>query len=228
MKKLIKLSILAIVLGCCALLLFTACVPKSLSQAVYENLSDFRSTIFAGKNDALLANYTIGMREEMYEYNGKHTKNVEFGIISVIFTSGMNAQRVPFRLVVGDREFSGNLEKNPFTSEYMADIQEKATDEQIVLEIFADENASITLENQSKNWEINAESALEKGINYLQEELKQFMVNGRFLAETYLKIAYDSHTLIEGYFWNFGVVGQDGKSANVMIDVNNGDLLAKL
>ncbi|MDD3862399.1 MAG: hypothetical protein PHV79_00885 [Clostridia bacterium] len=222
--KRIKIFVLAL------LLIGTSCVAGcgyNIKDEMINNLSDIRYNLFEAKTLDLRVTLMCGLREEPYDYNGVSNAKVEFGVISVHFSNLAERETYDFNLKVNDKEFSGELEKNPYNHNFMADIESLVNDDaQIYLSIESIEN-ELMLVCINKNWQIQYQDALEIATVQLEEEAKKFFQKRKFAAECYLKILYDENSDLDTYLWYFGIEGQDKKRISLVIDVHSGDILAK-
>ena len=221
MKKFYFYSCLGIICLITALIL-VGCGSSSLN--VKDNLSDARYGVFDGKNDDFNATFIYGERENPYSPDGINNNLVDFGIISVVFNEKPTVDNPTFTLKTETKIYSGELEKSPFTDEYMADIGERIFDDNI-LEFTIDGYEKINLDRKNNSFEIDFEQALKIGEEGLKDEIKQMTKNGK--TEFYLKIIYNNKSNYGQYFWAFSVIGEDGTKHNIIFSTNNGEILVK-
>ena len=203
-------------------LVLVGCGNSNLN--VKDNLSDARYGIFDGKNEQITANFIYGEREDVYSPDGKSNRLVDFGIISVIFKEKPSSEKLNFTLKTEKAIYSGELEKSPFTDEYLADIGEQITSDNI-LELTVEGFEPLNLERKNNSWEIDFNKALEIGEDALKDEIKELKNDGN--VEFYLKIIYDIKTNYGAYFWAFTAIGENGKKHTVIISTNSGEVLVK-
>ena len=221
--KIFKFVIMAFVMS--AVFLLSGCA-YNIKNEMIDSLSDVRYNLFEAKTQDMKVTLMCGMREEPYEYDGKSNKKCEFGVITVNFFDLQEAPEIDFFMQVGETEYNGKLEKNPYQLNYMVDI-----------ETLIDDNASIYLTVDgyvgemilvcvSKDWNIQYQNVLDIATEHLEVEARQFFKNRVFNAECYLKIIYDENSDLETYLWYFGIVGTDNSRISLVIDVNSGQILA--
>lgn len=218
MKRIIVVLISIICIG-----IFCSC-SENLELYVNENMSDLRYYIFDGESEKFFATATFGEREEPYFLDGVSNDNIEFGIIEVMFFEKQNFELLSCELKINNEQFDIVLEKNPITLTYMCDI-EKVYEETAKIEITIN-NKSLTLTNQTNNWQIDYSKALQIGINTFQSEIKENKKNNQ-PQEFYLKIIGKANSYDNKYFyWCFSVKGEN-ISKSCAIDVNTGEVLTK-
>ena len=221
MKKFYFYSCLGIICLIVALIL-VGCGNSNFN--LLDNLSDARYGVFDGKNDDFNATFIYGERENPYAPDGIRNKTVDFGIISVVFKEKPTASTPIFTLKTETKTYSGELEKSPFTDEYMADIGEQITNDNI-LELTIDGYEVLNLDRKNNTFEIDFEKALTIGENGLKNEIKELAKNGK--VECYLKIIYNNKSNYGTYFWAFSIIGEDGTKHNVIFSTNSGEILVK-
>ena len=73
---------------------------------------------YFGKNEEFIASVTSGEREKEYILNGEHTSNIPYTVLVVDFIKD-NPNRVPnFKLNIGEKTYSGEMELNPFNNTF--------------------------------------------------------------------------------------------------------------
>lgn len=224
MKKNILILSLILVLFCASLILIGCGTTNS---NIKNNISDIRIGVFDGKNNDYFASFVYGEREEPYKEDGISNKRVDFGIISVSFNEKQTKTTFPFKLVLENETIEGELEKNPYSKEFMADIGKQInTENQIKLIVYIDENESeTTLNKKSTNFEIDANSAFEIGKEGLKDEISNMQKKDK--CEFYLKIISDNNIAEGKYFWMFSVVCKNGEKHNIIFSTDSDEILVK-
>ena len=222
-KKFLILSLTLIIF--CASLILIGCGTSNLN--VKNNISDIRTGIFDGNNNEYFASLVYGEREQPYREDGISNNRVEFGIISVSFSEKQTKTSFHFKLVLENETIEGELEKNPYSKEFMADIGKKIDKEsQIKLIVFINESESeTTLTKKSINFKIDANTALKIGENCLKNEIIDMGKKNQ--CEFYLKIISDNNIAKEKYFWMFSVVSKDGEKHNAIFSTDSDEILVK-
>lgn len=219
-----------IIIACAVIVAFmVALFSGCSSSSAISNVSDDRYGVFDGECENFNATLIYGKRETPYKLDGIANELVDFAIISVNFPNKIAENEVvTYSLTAGDKKSSGNLERNPYTNEYMVDTKLALSgDETVNLVVQSDscEETSLSLTNRSKTWEIDHEKALELGAKSLKEEINAFKKNGGY--EIQIKIATQQKTNFGTYYWNFYVISTSGKRHSVLISVSNGEILVK-
>lgn len=213
---LIMVSISFVLVGC-----------KANRAQIQDNISDIRYGIYDAKNDMAKATYVYGERENPYKPDGISNPKTSFGIISITFNTKPELEKIDFTLKYGEKTINGQLEKSPFTSEYLADIGEQISSETpLELEIKLNEKTiQLILKKQSTNWEIDSAKALKIGEKALKDEIDEMKRQGK--CEYYLKIIADTKSNFGQYFWAFTVISENGTKHTVVFAPNNEQILVK-
>ena len=74
---------------------FCGC-SSSLYRRSMRVVSEYRSCLFYLKSEDFVATFTSGKREKEFFYNGKHTRLVPYGVISVKFFSNVDIKEKRF------------------------------------------------------------------------------------------------------------------------------------
>lgn len=225
MKKYFKIF-LSVAIVTLMIAMFSGCSNESSLTA---GVSDDRYGIFDGKNENFNATFVYGMRENPYRADGISNKTVEFGIISVTFSTPLETNAtITYQLQIADNTISGTLEKSPFTNEYMADIGIKCKDNSALsLKLsYEGKEEVITLENKNSSWNIDHKKAHEIGIEALSSAIKNFEKQN-VCYEIYVKIISEQETNFGTYYWTVSVIGTNGDKHSVVFGVNSDEILVK-
>lgn len=208
-----------------AIFLFSGCTGTTNEN----NLADIRTGIYDGECEDFNATFVYGMRETPYQSNGVANKLVEFGIISVVFESKPKQETIQYSLKLnGDKTFSGELEKNPFSNEFMADVGfsiEPNSSLSLTLSIDGEEK-EVVLQNKSNSWTIQSQEALEIGTNAFKDEIATYTKN-KETYELFVKIISQQQTNFGKYYWSVSIVTSSGKKHNVVFTTESPELLLK-
>jgi hypothetical protein len=222
MKKIKKVMVMLLV--CFSVCLLTGC-GSDIKNEMIKNLSDVRYNLFEAKTDEIKVTLMCGLREDPYDYNGISNPKCEFGVITANFTEMPEVNEIGFTLIVNGVGYYGNIEKNPFGHNFMADIEKIVEDNANVYLTIDGIEGELLMTCVSKNWTVQYEDALNIATEYFMEQAKQFFKNKKFKAECYLKIIYDENSEFDSYFWYFGIIGTDNAKLSLVIDVNSGEIL---
>lgn len=205
-------------------LFMVGCGSKSIN--VSDNLSDVRFGVYDGKNSSIIATIIHGERENPYSPDGFANPRINFAIVSVSFSQKRLEESFKFELTDGDKTYSGTLEKSPFSNEYLADLGNLITSNEVSLTVITeDEQINLSLTNKSLNWTIDSSKALEIGENALKQEIKNLQNQGS--CEYYLKIISDNKSNFGSYFWAFTVISETGSKHNVVFSPYSDTILVK-
>lgn len=197
-----------------------------------ENIAEIRECLYVGENKEINATLSCGKREKDYVINGYATELIEFGVLTFELLKPVDEFEnfePMFVLFVGTKRYDGVLEKNPFDGTYVADIKKNinttdVVNAKIMCGTFSSE---VNLNLLTDTWEINCEDALKIACKNQKENIKNFEENGAFLAEVYVKIVNDEEINKDEYFWYVNFVGRKGRNFAVIINTQNGEVMAE-
>lgn len=199
-----------------------------LKEDVYDNISEIRYNLYVGENAYFKANFSSGMRENPYSFDGISNSKCEFGVLSVDFKNLENKNQIAYSLTVDSIQANGYLEENPFDHTFMVDIEKLIeTKNNIILKIEGFDN-DIILSPISQEWQTTYSDVLDLILSKYEENFNIFVKNNKFNAECYLKIIYDKTNAQNPYFWHFSAIGTDGTKISFIVDVNSGEIISNL
>lgn len=225
-RKLIIASVLILVIAAAAIIY--GCFGNGIYSVVKENLSEVRYNVFDGENESVTANFMSGKRESEFLLNGESTPLINFGLITFEFKQSVELVAATYSIVAGEKTFEGALEINPYKESLVADIKE-IIDQVSQLEVslkMADVTHELTLSLVNENWKVDHEEALKIACKKLETQLKDFVVEGKFAAEAYVKIVTGQGAEAGEYFWYVNVLSKEGKNIAVIIDPMTKQVLA--
>ena len=213
---------LCLFLVLCAVL-FCAC-DNQINNIVLDNISDFRTNFFVGKNDIFYAELSSGKREEHFFYDGVSTNKVDCAVLSIGFFKTNYSNVIEVQVEIDGQAQNAILQHSPFEELFMVDLEKSIDDNSKVVIIY---NAKrVELKCVSKNWEIDYNKAIEIGIKNFQAKLENLYFNGKLNAEGYLKIVNEQE--FNKTYWYFGIIDRAGEKYNILIDVNDGRVVNAL
>lgn len=220
-----------IIIACVTLVAFMVALFSGCSANSSENcISDLRYGIFDGECEEYNASFVYGMREKPYYLDGVSNKKVEFGIITVVFSSKpADNETVTYSLKLDNEIISGELEKSPYSNEYMADVGKLCSEDSIVslkVSVSNENGTEVNLTNKSKSWTISCSKAQELGLEALKTNIERFDKDGK-TYEVYVKIISQQQTNFGKYYWNVSVVSKDGEKHSVLFSTESEDILVK-
>lgn len=219
-----------IIFGSLSLIVFMVFLFSGCTQTQNNNnVADIRNGIYDGECEDFNATFVYGERENPYQANGIANNLVEFGIISVVFETKPSQENVKYSLKLnGEKTFSGTLEKNPYSNEYMADVGFAiAPNSSLSLTLsINNEEKEINLSNKSNSWKISSEKALEIGKESFKDEISMFNKNNENY-ELFVKIITQQQTNFGKYYWNVSIVSSSGKKHNIVFSTDSEEILLK-
>lgn len=220
MKIIRKISLL-VAISIMALLLASCGSQSSLKN----NISELRKNYFHSENESYYVSLTTGTRENPYISDGKYEGNLtEFGLIEVkLFDKLFSGETISYKMTIDNIIIEGVLEKNPFTSTFMDDIERDVDDiSKVYLVLDYGEKEELCLQNKSINFTIDYKEAIDIASSAMSEKFKEKDID--FNGETYLKLIHDnsSHNT---FFWLFTAKNRDLKTYSIIIDVENGQIV---
>ena len=222
MKKLKKIIIILCLAIC---LCFSACAINV--KTIIDKTSDLMSVFFFADTDFGEIEVYSGQRESQFEYDGISTPKVDYGIIKICFDEKKDQNTIDISLQLDNELSSFTLEQNPFDQSYMVDIEKQISQNTVVkIKILDNNSQEIIVDCQSKKWKISDKDALEIAGKSLKDFFAENSKNG-LDYECYLKVVHNIQDGERLYFYTFSVKTTQGKSVNIVIDVNNGEVLVK-
>lgn len=227
MKKNMIISLIILIV-CCFIL--TGCQQVDPKEKMINNLSEVRKNCWSCETNKGYSTFMTGEREETYNIDGIHTKNKEFGVISVTFKTTNSVNLAPtYTLTVNEDTFEGALEKNPYSNCYMADVG-KAFDSNsnITLTVkFEDFEETFNLTSVSDNFKISWEKALEIANENMQQRITEVFGKKGLGGESYLRIINGEGVNFNSYYWYFSIVDKKEQTSTIIINTETGEVLAK-
>ena len=218
MKKVVVMFLFIL----CFVFVTTGC-SSSLERMVENNMSDIRINYFTGENEEYYVNLSCGYREETFAYDGVSTNKVECGVITLGFMQAKNYSQISIILNIDNVEEEVILEKSPYESVYMADINKILTKENFIKIKLKNQNNEVVLNEESQFWQIDNKQALKIAVKHFEQDLQNLHFNNKLNAECYLKVL--SKKDFDKIYWFFSFVDRAGKSTNCLIDINSGELM---
>ncbi len=190
---------------------------------IEDCLSEQTKVYFKAQTDDVKGTICIGQREENFIYDGNHTKNVDFTLITLKFKVQPTTNQIDVKLKVNEQEKNVLLELNPMDHSYMADLGYALNENDKIALSYQDLN--LNFENLSKNFKIQYNDAIKIAIDEFGDDLDSFYGKGNFEGECYLQV-YDFNK--DGnLYWLFTIIGKNKKVKNVVIDVKDGSIYLK-
>lgn len=197
----------------------------TLSSKIKNNMSELSKVLYSGDCQTFFATLTSGTREEPYLYNGISENKIDFAILNLTFYSNMSEETIPVEIIIDEEHFERTLEKNPYTSNYMVDL-EMFVDASATISIMVN-NEEISLLCTSENFVVNYEHAITIALENLNDELTTRFKDTSFDAECYLKILNNPTQNKNVFFWYFSVRDKSGTVVTIVIDTMSNTVLAK-
>lgn len=204
------------------------CGYSRIYDMAHNNIAECRQVMYVGKTNNLSVDLISGTREQNYVVNGYCTDSIAFGVVTFKILTDINIDTANYVLTIGTTRYDGILERNPYDNTYMCDVKALInTNDVITAKIIAGEFVeSVELNNITADWNVNSDNALKLAVSELTKELKTFIENDEFKAESYIKIVNDDE-VDETYYWYVSFVGRNGKTYAVIIDPISNEILAK-
>lgn len=227
MKKFL-MTIISIIVATVGLI---SVVEPTERELILSNLSEIRYNAFSEVTDTFGASFMTGEREVPYIIDGIAQEKSLFGVLSVYFripTSSFVGTPT-YSLSIDDDYYEGELERSPYSSGYVADIEASANDDSVVTltVIWDDLEETIVLAPTSIGWEINWEKAMDIALENIDEVTKnKLIVDGIVTAEIHMKIINDPENVLGEYYWYFTIYHRDGSVTSYTIDPITGEILS--
>ena len=226
MKK--KICLLALLL---CLVPLTAC-GKNYNINLADRVIEKRENLFVAYDDLYSATLSTGTREQDYNLDGVVTEAVPFGILTLTRTDlhPLANDTYSYIVTINDQKYSGFLTKSNTDNSYSADIEANTLgDEAVNVKIsFTGYTFDQDLTNISKDFQVDSNAALKVAEKELKADLKNVLANKNVSIEVVMKVLKDhSNQDLKNYYWYVGVVATTGETFGILIDANNGNIIAK-
>lgn len=197
---------------------------QTYTASVQDNLSDVRYGIFCGTSKSFYVEYTYGLREDPFAYDGISEAKRELGVFMLYFNDVNNSAYVKIEATFDGKAQEVLLEHSPYDDAYGADIEECKIPQSLTVKILDGSyvGETVTLNNVSDQWKIDYKKALEISENHFASEFKSLKANGKKF-ECYLKIL--SKPNFEQFFWFFSYVASNGAKNHILINPQTGQIL---
>ena len=223
-----KKKIIALILFMFCLLTFTACGSNNvdLSKHVIEK----RENLFVASDNLYSVSFSTGTRENKYNFDGVVNEMVPFGILTLTRNNNtpLANDTYSFIVTINDKTYSGFLENN--NNSCSADLEVNTIgEESINVSIsFTGYTFNKNLENISKDFQVDSNSALKVTQKELKKDIKNLISDSNVKFEVVMKIMKDySSENVKKYYWYVGIISTNGDTMGVLIDANNGEVIAK-
>ena len=204
---------------------FLIACSYSLSSQVKDSISEESNFLYFGDCDLFYVTLTSGMREEPYLHDGKSMPKQNFAVICVTFYENVTGELLPFDIVINDNHLEGSLEKNPFSANYMTDL-EIVLDNTATIK-FSSQQQELSLICKSDDFQTTSKDAIQLALEHLNDDLLSMFKNTKFNAECYLKIINNPHQNKNVFFWYFTIKSPTTTVATIIIDTMSKTVLAK-
>ncbi len=218
------------VLVACCLIVLSACGKNefNLSNHVIEK----REQLFTAHDQIYSVSFSTGMRETQYNFDGIVNEMVPFGVLTLTRNDNHALPNDTYSYIVriDDQNYSGFLTKSNSDNSYSADLEVATTgSENIVVKIsFTGYTFDQTLENTTNTFQVDSNSALNIAQRELKENINDLLSDKNIKIEVVMKIMKDySSEDLKRYYWYVGIVSTNGNTMGILIDANNGDIIAK-
>ena len=194
----------------------------------FNMMSQIQYNYFFLKEERYVAEFSCGLREEVFDYDGVSTSKVHYGIIKVkLLNSNNYASRIKIYLSINKKSQDFILEKNPFEDNFVTDtyLFIKETD---IVEIFV-ENVNTEYKQMnciSKHWISDCHKVLNISFKENKQFIKENSKNGKS-CECYLSVIYNKYQDTTNYYWLFQIYTSSLKSKYIVLDVNDLEIVCK-
>lgn len=202
---------------------------NSYEKMLKNNTAEIREIYMEGSSDDVNVSLVCGHREKVYIANGYATELIEFGVLTfTIDNEEILDNIVTFELTVGTNKYNGDLQKNPFELNYMADIKKVIDPSQNVTAtlVYGDKKINIKLENVAKAFKVSSFDVYKIIAKKMKGEISGFVSNKTFEGEIYIKIINDADINVGDYYYYVCILGRNGSRLSAIISPLSGEILA--
>ena len=198
------------------------------------NLNDYiiekRESLYTAHDDLYCVTLSTGVRENNYNFDGIINEMVPFGVLTLsrCDNSPLANDTYSYIVTIGEQNFSGFLEKGA-NNTYSTDLEINDIQQDINVQIsFTGYTFNQNLENTSSSFNVDSNSAIKIAEKELKEGVENILKNKNVSIETVMKLMKDySNKELKNYYWYIGVISTNGETLGILIDANNGDIIAK-
>lgn len=207
----------------------SACGKSNIDLNNY--IIERRENLFAACDGLYCVNFSTGMREQNYNFDGVINEMVPFGVLTLTRHENqpLANDKYAYIVTINEQTHSGFLEKNNDNS-YSTDLEINADKSaQINVKIsFTGYTFDKDLENVGANFQVDCEAAVKLANKELKEPLENLLSDKNVKIEVVMKIMKDhSSEELKNYYWYVGVISTNGDTLGILIDANNGEIIAK-
>lgn len=191
-------------------------ISTQFSEITYEYYS---GQSVCGK---VVANISVGEREDPYIIDGKHETTCEFSLLVVSFDFWLEENNITIEFFKNQSMQSVMLEFNPLNSTYMTDLGFALDNESEYYMVY--KNYTLSFSMISKDFKVDFEDAIMLSLSELGDKVQAYYQGKNFEGECYLKILRRVEEEVK-FYWIFTIIGIDGKSNNVLIDIDKREII---
>ena len=223
-----KIGFLLLFITC--ILTLTACGKNNINLQDY--VIEKRENLFVANDDIYSVSFTTGSRESDYNFDGVINEMVPFGVLTLTRNNNQSLANDTYSYIVtiNEQTYSGFLNKSNNDNSYSADLEvDTVGNETINVQIsFTGYTFNQNLENLTNSFQVDSNSALKVAQKELKAGIKNLLSDNNVKMEVVMKIMKDySSENLKNYYWYVGIISTNGDTLGVLIDANNGDVIAK-
>ena len=224
-KKKISICLLFVFM----ILSLSACGKNNFNLGDY--LIEKRENLFTANDDLYSVSLSTGLREGNYNLDGIVNDLVPFAVLTLTRNDNLPLANDTYSYIVtiGEETYSGFLKKNNNNS-YSADLEIVTNNDELVnVQLgFTGYHFNKDLENTGISFQVDSNSALKIAQNELKKDIENLLEDKNVHIEVVMKIMKDySSQDLKNYYWYVGAVSTNGDTLGILIDANNGEIIAK-
>ena len=199
------------------------------------NLNDYiiekRENLYTACDNLYCVSFSTGLRESNYNFDGIVNELVPFGVLTLTRCENLPLANdtYSYTVTINENSYDGFLTKNNDNS-YSADLEVNTIgNEQINVQIsFTGYTFNKDLENTSSAFQVDQSTALNIATSELKENIENVLSNKNVKIEVIMKLMKDhSNEDLKNYYWYVGIISTNGETMGILIDTNNGEIIAK-
>jgi len=195
-----------------------ACGQVELNDFSHEYISEYRQNLFLAKSNTFTASFTSGQREKNYYMDGEKTDLVDFGVLTVVFSTNFDGALPPiFELIVDGTKIANRLEKNPYDCTFVYDICRRVDDDIEIILFIPELEESVKLVCISKDWNTDWQEAVTIFSQKYNSKIKNNTHGGKFKGEIFIKTVSNDRNF-DNIYWFVMCVTKNGDVFSCLID----------
>ena len=213
--------ILISIFSCIGIMMLLGC-SVDVTTLTKENVSEKTELYFTGVGE-FKASLSSGEREDPFIYDGIKNACVDYSVVTLYVSS--SAQSITAEVFINGIGEIKIFDFDIISGNYVADLEKKVKQEDEIKIKYRDQE--VILNCVSKNFVIDANKALEIGIDSFKGEMEKLLSKNKLTAECYLRILDRAENNFSLVYWYFYIYAKNGTTYSCVITVDDGKIIVR-